>query len=51
MIITGCDALDDEIKAFIIEWELFVCGTISKDGIFFKYLSNLIILNKSHNLN
>jgi hypothetical protein len=45
------DVLDDEIVSFIIELELFVGGTISNDGIFLKYLSNLIILNKSHNLN
>ncbi len=42
----SCDVLDDEI-----ELELFVWRTISNDGIFLKYLSNLIILNKSHNLN
>ncbi len=47
----SCDVLDDEIEAFIIELELFVWGTISNDRIFLKYLSNLIILNKSQNLN
>jgi len=47
----SCDVLDDEIVSFIIELELFVWGTISNDGIFLKYLFNLIILNKSHNLN
>ena len=47
----SCDVLDDEIVSFIIELELFVWRTISNDGIFLKYLSNLIILNKSNNLN
>ena len=47
-----CDLLDDEIEAFIIEKvELFGWGSISNDGIFLKYLSNLIVLSKSHNLN
>ncbi len=47
----SCDVLDDEIVSFIIELKLFVWGIISNDGIFLNYLSNLIILNKSHNLN
>ncbi len=47
----SCDDLDDEIEAFIIELELFVWGTISNDSIILKYLSNSIILNKSHKLN
>ena len=47
----SCDVLDDEIVSFIIELELFVWRTISNDGIFLKYLSNLIIIIKSHNFN